>query len=80
MLKCQQGHIHSVPQVVILVQVFTIPQPVLLLVKQDTHSWLAIVPALLTAQVISLEFFQLTHVISVTPAALPVTMLVLVGV
>jgi hypothetical protein len=69
-----------VRQAVILVQVFTIPQPVLLLVKQDIHSWLVIVPALSTVQVISLESTRITHATSVTLVVLPVTTLVLMGV
>jgi hypothetical protein len=52
-------------QAVILVQVFTILQPVLLPVKQDTHSWLVIVPVLLIAQALSLEYFKVTRVIIV---------------
>jgi hypothetical protein len=67
-------------QAVILAQVFTIPQPVLLLVKLVIHSWLVIVPAQLTVQVISLEHTQKTHAIYAKPAVLPVIMLVLMGV
>jgi hypothetical protein len=67
-------------QAVILVQVFTMLQPALVLVKQDTHSWLVIILVPLLAQALSSELTQLIHVILVTPVALLVLIVVLMGV
>jgi hypothetical protein len=66
----EQALTHSVLQAVILVQVFTIPQPVLVLVKLVIHSWLVIIHVPLIVQVISSEHTQLIHAIFVTPVAL----------
>jgi hypothetical protein len=69
-----------VHQAVVPVQLIIIPQLVVVLVKQDIHSWLVIVPVLLIVQTISSESTGVTHAIFVITAALPVIMLVLMGV